>query len=231
MKKKLLSSFQEVFISILPMTILIIIISLIWAPFPGEMMITFIGGALMMMLGMGLFLFGADISMMEVGERVGNFLVSSRSLKILVIAGFFVGMFVTIAEPDVQVLAGQVATVSDGMISKQLLIALVGVGVGIFLVIALLRIVFQMKLYTILLIGYAVIFVLAFFANPEFSPVAFDSGGVTTGPITVPFILSLGSGVISGIRSNRENDDGFGMVGLASLGPVMAVMVLGVIFR
>ncbi|WP_243124693.1 DUF1538 domain-containing protein [Eubacterium limosum] len=229
--KKLLNSFKEVLVSILPMTVLIMIISGIWAPFTPEMLVSFIGGAIMMMIGMALFLFGADISMMEVGERVGNFLVSRRSLKILIAAGFFVGMFVTIAEPDVQVLAGQVAAVSDGTINRTMLIAVVGVGVGIFLVIALLRFVFQMKLYHILIIGYITVFVLSFFTNPEMAPVAFDSGGVTTGPITVPFILSLGSGITSGVRTSREGTDSFGMVALSSLGPVLAVMILGVIFR
>lgn len=229
--KKLLNSFKEVLVSILPMTVLILIISGIWAPFTPEMLVSFIGGAIMMMIGMALFLFGADISMMEVGERVGNFLVSRRSLKILIAAGFFVGMFVTIAEPDVQVLAGQVAAVSDGTINRTMLIAVVGVGVGIFLVIALLRFVFQMKLYHILIIGYITVFVLSFFTNPEMAPVAFDSGGVTTGPITVPFILSLGSGITSGVRTSREGTDSFGMVALSSLGPVLAVMILGVIFR
>ena len=229
--RKLLNSFKEVLVSILPMTVLILIISGIWAPFTPEMLASFIGGAIMMMIGMALFLFGADISMMEVGERVGNFLVSRRSLKILIIAGFFVGMFVTIAEPDVQVLAGQVAAVSEGSINRTMLIAVVGVGVGIFLVIALLRFVFQMKLYHILIIGDIAVFALSFFTNPEMAPVAFDSGGVTTGPITVPFILSLGSGITSGVRTSREGTDSFGMVALSSLGPVLAVMILGVIFR
>lgn len=229
--KKLINSFKEVIVSILPMTVLILIIAVIWAPFSPEMLVSFIGGAVMMMIGMALFLFGADISMMEVGERVGNYLVHRRSLKILIIAGFFVGMFVTIAEPDVQVLAGQVSAVSDGQINRSMLIAVVGVGVGVFLVIALLRFVFQMKLYHILLIGYIVVFVLSFFTNPEMAPVAFDSGGVTTGPITVPFILSLGSGITSGVRTSKEGTDSFGIVALSSLGPVLAVMILGVIFR
>lgn len=229
--KKLINSFKEVIVSIVPMPVLILIIAVIWAPFSPEMLVSFIGGAVMMMIGMALFLFGADISMMEVGERVGNYLVHRRSLKILIIAGFFVGMFVTIAEPDVQVLAGQVSAVSDGQINRSMLIAVVGVGVGVFLVIALLRFVFQMKLYHILLIGYIVVFVLSFFTNPEMAPVAFDSGGVTTGPITVPFILSLGSGITSGVRTSKEGTDSFGIVALSSLGPVLAVMILGVIFR
>ena len=229
--EKLKEKFREVIVSILPMTVLILVLSAILAPFSKEMMVRFLGGAIMMIGGMTLFLFGADISMMEVGTRVGSFLVRRRSLYILVVLGFAVGMFITVAEPDVQVLAKNVATVSDGQISKMLLTMIVGVGVGIFLVLALLRIVLQIPLIYMLLAGYALAFILAIFAAPEFVPVAFDSGGVTTGPMTVPFILALGTGVTSAIRPGKSGNDSFGMVGLASLGPILAVMVLGVIFR
>lgn len=229
--KKLKESFYEVITSILPMTVLIVILSFILAPFDSDMMISFVGGAIMMMLGMTLFLFGADISMMEVGSRVGNFLVRKRNLAVLIIIGFFVGVFITVAEPDVQVLADQVASVSDGRVSKALLTGIVGIGVGVFLVLALLRIVLQVPLIYLLLVGYILIFVLALFANPEFVPVAFDSGGVTTGPMTVPFILALGSGVTSAIHTKKGGNESFGMVGLASIGPVLAVMILGVVYR
>jgi len=229
--EKLKEKFKEVVVSILPMTVLILVIGFILAPFSQEMMVQFLGGAVMMIGGMTLFLFGADISMMEVGTRLGSFLVRKRSIKLLVFLGFAVGVFITVAEPDVQVLAKNVATVSDGRVSKALLTMIVGVGVGIFIVLALLRIVFQISLIRILIAGYALVFLLALFANPEFVPVAFDSGGVTTGPMTVPFILALGVGITSAIRPGKSGNDSFGMVGLASLGPILAVMVLGVIFR
>lgn len=185
----------------------------------------------MMMAGLTLFLFGANISMMEVGSQVGAFMVKKRSLMLIILLGFLIGFVVTIAEPDVQVLAGQVADVSAGEVPRILLIGVVGAGVGIFLVLALLRIVFQVKLYYLLLGGYALVFLIARFASPAYVPVAFDSGGVTTGPLTVPFILALGSGVSSVIRQSKSGNDSFGMVGLASLGPVIAVMILGVAYR
>jgi len=228
---QLREKFQEVISSILPMTVLILVLSFILAPFDSDMMISFLGGAVMMIVGMALFLFGADLSMMEVGSRVGSFIVRKRSIVLLVLIGFIVGMFITVAEPDVQVLAGQVADVSQGAVSKGMLTAIVGVGVGIFLVLALLRIVFQVKLIYLMFGGYLLIFILAAFANPDFVPVAFDSGGVTTGPLTVPFILAMGTGITSAIRSGKGGNDSFGMVGLASLGPVLAVMILGVIYR
>jgi len=228
--KKLKENFFEVLSSILPVAVLILVLSLILAPFSTDMMIKFVGGSVMMIVGMTLFLFGADISMMEVGSRVGGFLVRKRSLVLLIALGFVMGLVITIAEPDVQVLAGQVSTNSGGAISKTMLTGVVGVGVGIFLVLALLRVVFQIKLIHLLMGGYALIFILSAFANPEYVPMAFDSGGVTTGPMTVPFILAMGTGVTSAIGSKSGNDS-FGMVGLASLGPVLAVMILGVVFR
>lgn len=228
--RKLKERFKEVLTSILPMTVLILVLGFILAPFSADMMVSFLGGAVMMIAGMTLFLFGADLSMMEVGTRVGNFLVRKRNLWLLIGLGFLVGVFITIAEPDVQVLAGQVQAVTGGGVGKAFLTAIVGVGVGIFVVLALLRIIFQIKLIYILFAGYVLVFILAAFANPTFAPLAFDSGGVTTGPITVPFILALGSGVTS-VISSKSGNESFGMVGLASLGPVLAVMILGVAYR
>lgn len=229
--QKMKESFVEVLTSILPMVALILVLSFIIEPFDRDMMISFVGGAVMMMLGLTLFLFGANLSMMEVGAQVGAFMVKKRSLVLIILLGFLIGFVVTIAEPDVQVLAGQVSDVSAGQVPKMLLIGVVGVGVGIFLVLALLRIVFQIKLYYLMMGGYALVFLLAAFAAPTYVPVAFDSGGVTTGPLTVPFILALGGGVTSMIRQGKGGNDSFGMVGLASLGPVIAVMILGVVFK
>lgn len=228
---KLKATFKEVLTTVIPMSILILILSFVFAPFDGDMTVAFFGGVVMMILGLTLFLFGADISMMAVGNKVGSFLVQKRSLVWLIVLGFAVGFVVTIAEPDLQVLAGQVQDVSGGDVGRVLLMCLVGIGVGVCLVVALLRIVFRMKLYNIMLIGYLAVFALAFFANPNYVSVAFDSGGVTTGPLTVPFILALGQGLASTIRSSKDGNDSFGMVGLCSLGPIMAVMLLGVFFR
>ncbi len=229
---QLKQTFKEVLSSIVPMTVLILCIGLVLAPFTADMMISFAGGAVMMIAGLTLFLFGAEWSMLEVGTRVGSFIVRKRSLVLLICLGFLVGTFITLAEPSVQVLAEQIQTVSSGKVSGLLLLTVVSGGVGFFLVFALLRIVFQWKLISILLVGYIVVFILALFTAPEFVPVAFDSGGVTTGPMTVPFILSLGTGITSSIRSHKTGgNDSFGMVGLASLGPILAVLVLGVIYR
>ena len=229
--QKLIDSFKEVISSVTPMVILILILGYWLAPFPRELMISFIGGAIMMMLGLALFLFGAGISMMDVGERVGSFLLRKQNLWWLIGIGFVIGVAITAAEPDVQVLAGQISAVSDGNVGRMLMITVVGLGVGVYLVIGLLQILFQIKLIYILMAGYGLAFLLAVFAHPTFVPLAFDSGGVTTGPMTVPFILALATGIASSISSSEDDNNSFGMVGIASLGPILAVLILGVIYR
>ncbi|MGX7352608.1 hypothetical protein RU97_GL002417 [Enterococcus canis] len=224
-------NFQDVFVSIAPMTVLIILMTFIFAPLSRDDMISFLVGAAIMVVGMTLFLFGADHSMMEVGDLVGKFMVKKKNLGIIIGLGFAIGIVITIAEPSVQVLAQQVNEISEGAITRTLLIGVVSVGTGIFLAIALLRIVFRMSYYYMMLIGYGVVFIASFLTSPEFMPIAFDAGGVTTGPITVPFMLSLAIGVTSMIKQRKNENDSFGMVGVASLGPVLAVMLLGVIFQ
>lgn len=224
-------NFQDVFVSIAPMTVLIILMTFIFAPLSRDDMISFLVGAAIMVVGMTLFLFGADHSMMEVGDLVGKFMVKKKNLGIIIGLGFAIGIVITIAEPSVQVLAQQVNEISEGSITRTLLIGVVSVGTGIFLAIALLRIVFRMSYYYMMLIGYGVVFIASFLTSPEFMPIAFDAGGVTTGPITVPFMLSLAIGVTSMIKQRKNENDSFGMVGVASLGPVLAVMLLGVIFQ
>ncbi|MBL1228696.1 DUF1538 domain-containing protein [Enterococcus sp. BWB1-3] len=224
-------SFQDVLMAIAPMTLLIIILTFAFAPLPAEDLIIFLIGAGIMIIGMALFLFGADHSMMAVGDLVGKFMVKKKSLSIILGLGFLIGIVITIAEPSVQVLGQQVNEISDGEISRLLILGVVSVGTGIFLAFALMRIMFKFSYYKMMLIGYVFVLIASFFTSPEFMPIAFDSGGVTTGPITVPFILSLAIGVTSMIKQKPRENDSFGMVGIASLGPILAVMTLGVIFR
>ncbi|EOS7672546.1 DUF1538 domain-containing protein [Enterococcus hirae] len=195
----MLKNLKEVVIAILPMTLLIVILTFIFAPFDSDEMISFLFGAGIMMIGMTLFLFGADYSMMEVGRLVGKYMIKKKSLTILIALGFMIGI--------------------------------VSVGTGVFLAFALLRVVFKLSYYQLMAIGYVGVLVASFFTSNEFMPIAFDSGGVTTGPITVPFILALAGGLTSMIRQETSANDRFGMVGIASLGPILAVMILGVIFQ
>ncbi|EPD1726135.1 DUF1538 domain-containing protein [Enterococcus hirae] len=227
----MLKNLKEVVIAILPMTLLIVILTFIFAPLDSDEMISFLFGAGIMMIGMTLFLFGADYSMMEVGRLVGKYMIKKKSLTILIALGFMIGIVITIAEPSVQVLGQQVNQISEGKIGRVLLIGIVSVGTGVFLAFALLRVVFKLSYYQLMAIGYVGVLVASFFTSNEFMPIAFDSGGVTTGPITVPFILALAGGLTSMICQETSANDSFGMVGIASLGPILAVMILGVIFQ
>lgn len=186
----------------------------------------FLVGAVLLIAGMLLFSIGVELSMTPIGERVGTTMTKSKNLFIMVMISFIIGFIITISEPDLQVLAEQVPSIPN-----MTLILAVAAGVGCFLVIALLRMLFGIALSHMLLVFYAVIFILAYFVPADFLSVAFDSGGVTTGPMTVPFIMALGIG-ISAIRSDKHAaDDSFGLVALCSVGPILAVLLLGMIYH
>ena len=226
MTKKLLIKIRESLTSVLPITAIVVLLHIFVAPMSFETMALFLVGAVFLILGMGLFTLGADTAMMPMGEQMGAQLTKSRNLSLLVIVCVLMGIVITVAEPDLQILAQQVPAVPDAV-----LIAAVAIGVGIFLVIALLRIVFQLKLSYILIFFYIVVFGLAAFAPDSFLAVAFDSGGVTTGPITVPFIMALGVGVAS-VRGGRSSeDDSFGLISLCSVGPILAVLIMGMLYN
>ena len=226
--KALHEKIKEALISALPITLIVYIMSLTpWFSFSKAELITFTIGAVLLILGIGLFNLGADLAMTPMGTQVGSGLSKQRRLGLLLGVCFVLGMLITIAEPDLQVLAKQVAEVMNGTA----LIVTVGVGVGVFLVVAVLKIVFKRTLSEILSIFYMLLFavalILAVQGKTELLPVAFDSGGVTTGPITVPFIMALGVGVAHILGDRRSKDNSFGLVALCSIGPILAVMVLG----
>ena len=191
-----------------------------------ELLLSFLVGAFMIIIGMGLFSLGAEQSMMPIGSKVGTALTKTKNLPIILIVSFFLGFAVTVAEPDLQVLAESVPH-----INSTVLIVTVGAGVGFFMTICMLRIMTGMNLRWMLLGCYVVVFVLAFLADKNFLSIAFDSGGVTTGPMTVPFILALGLGV-SHVRSDKNAEaDSFGLVALCSIGPILAVLILGFFYK
>ncbi len=212
--------------SVVPVTAVIFVLCFLIAPVPNSVMLAFIVGAALLILGMGLFSLGADIAMSKIGEHVGSTVSRSRRLWFVIAISLLVGILITVSEPDLRVLAQQVPNIPNAVI-----IWSVAVGVGIFLVLAMLRIFFKIPLRFLLLGLYVLVFIFAAFVPSEFLSTAFDSGGVTTGPMTVPFIMALGVGV-SSVRSDSEaGDDSFGLVALCSVGPIIAVMVLGLIFN
>ena len=226
MNKKLQEKIKEALSSVIPITAIVFILSITITPMPIGTLMLFLTGAVLLILGMGFFSLGADISMMPMGEGIGAEVVKSRNISLAVISFFIMGMLVTIAEPDLQVLATQVPSIPDIAI-----ILTVAAGVGIFLVLALLRALFAIRLSYLLIFFYIIVFALSIFTPGSFIPVAFDSGGVTTGPITVPFIMALGIGLasISGNKDSQENS--FGLVALCSVGPILAVMLLGIFYN
>jgi len=227
--KELWTKIKEALISALPITAIVYIMSLTpLFDFSAVELVTFTVGAVMLILGIGLFNMGADLAMTPMGTHVGSGLSKQRKLGLLLAVCFVLGMLITIAEPDLQVLATQVSAVMNGTI----LIYAVGAGVGAFLLVAILRIVFKKTLGNILMLFYMLLFALALLltvnGNTDLLPMAFDSGGVTTGPITVPFIMALGVGISSVLGDRRSKENSFGLVALCSVGPILAVLVLGI---
>lgn len=232
--KELRSKIWEALLSALPITAIVYALALIpWFDFDlnNTELITFSIGAVLLVLGIGLFNLGADLAMTPMGTHVGAGLSRQRKLMLLLAVCFVLGMLITIAEPDLQVLAKQVSDVMNGTV----LVYAVGAGVGAFLLVAILRIVFRKQLSNILMLFYMLLFALALMlaVNEQLDllPMAFDSGGVTTGPITVPFIMALGVGISSVLGDKRSQENSFGLVALCSVGPILAVLVLGVFSR
>ena len=227
--KELRNKIWEALLSALPITAIVYLVSLLPGfNFSTSELITFSVGAVLLVLGIGLFNLGADLAMTPMGTHVGAGLSRQRKLGLLLGVCFVLGMLITIAEPDLQVLANQVSAVMNGTV----LVYAVGAGVGAFLLISVLRIVFQKSLSYILMLFYMALFALALMlavnGKLDMLPMAFDSGGVTTGPITVPFIMALGVGISSVLGNKHSQENSFGLVALCSVGPILAVLVLGI---
>lgn len=204
---------RESLVSVLPIIAIVTLLCLFLVPMQPTLLLTFLIGALMIVVGLGLFSLGAERSMTIIGSKIGTALTKIGKLPVIILVAFALGVAVTVAEPDLQVLADTVPN-----IDKTVLLAAVGIGVGFFMVVCMMRILYGINLRWVLLGCYIVIFVLAAFTDREFLCIAFDSGGVTTGPMTVPFILALGVG-ISHVRSDRRAEaDSFGLVALCSIG-------------
>ena len=224
----LLKKIKEALMSVLPVAAIVVLLNLTpLVHFTGLEIGVFLVSAVFLILGIGLFSMGADMAMTPMGEYTGSGLTKSKKLLLLVGVCFLMGLLITVAEPDLTVLAGQVKDVLNGT----LLIVAVGVGVGIFLVLSVIKMVFHKPLSSLLLYFYMILFALAALVvavgNGDFLPMAFDSGGVTTGPITVPFIMALGVGIAASIGGKDVGENSFGLIAMCSVGPILAVMLMG----
>jgi len=220
------ASIKESLSSVLPIAIIVLILSVTCVSLDAGVLVLFLFGTVLLILGMSFFTVGSGISMEPLGDGIGKSLNKNNKIILpLVICGIL-GFLITVAEPDLQVLAEQVPTIPNAI-----LISCVGVGVGVFLSITLVRNKKNIPLRNLLLIFYILIIGLAFFAPNEFVPTAFDSGGVTTGPITVPFIMALGAGLASGKKGKHSGENSFGLVALCSIGPILSVLLLSIFFK
>ena len=224
--RHLMEKTRESMASVLPITAIVFLLSITIAPLDPGTLVLFLFGAILLVGGMGLFTLGVDMSMIPMGEGVGSTLSKSRHLIIPLTVYFLLGVLTTMAEPDLQVLSKQVPA-----INSTVLVVTVAVGVGLFLVAATMRIRRGVPLRRMLLVLYFAVFALAAAAPGNFIPVSFDSGGVTTGPITVPFIMSLGLGIASTRSDKNSASDSFGLISLCSIGPILCVLLLGIIYR
>jgi len=221
-----LKKLKETCIAVLPISAVVIILGLTITPLGVELLVKFSLGTIWIILGLTLFLTGTDIGIMPAGSFLGAALTARRSLPLLLVSGMVIGVLITIAEPSLLIL-GQQAELVTGNVSARALVYWVSAGVGVFLLLGLARTVFQIPFRIIIIGGDALVFFLALKAEPVFVALAFDSGGATTGQMTVPFIIALGVG-ISSVRSDKSaDDDSFGLIGIASIGPIIAVILLG----
>lgn len=220
------TKFKEASISVVPVMLLVIILHFTIAPLKEEQLAQFIVGGALLIVGLSIFLVGADIGMVPFGQRVGSALTRKRNLPLIMAASFAIGFAITIAEPDVQVLASTVISIIP-TVNKTLFLSMIAAGVGLFLLLGTARIVLQLPLRWLLIIFYTLLFAACVFVDPGFIGVAFDAGGATTGPITVPFIMAMGLGVAAAIKKGEGDDTSFGLVGLASIGPIVAVAAMG----
>ncbi|MDI9399102.1 MAG: DUF1538 domain-containing protein [Euryarchaeota archaeon] len=219
---------KEVVQSVLPISLVVLLIQLFLIGSPADKIATFLLSVVMVALGFSFFLMGAKVGMLPMGEAIGGELAKRGSIIFLVVVTFMITFLATVAEPDVRVLTGTITSVSGDLISRSALIISIAFGAGIFVVLSMLRIVYNVPIQYLYAASYFLVIVLSFFTPSDYLAISLDAGGVTTGPMNVPIILALGSGVASVMAGRSALSDGFGLIGFASIGPILGVMLLGV---
>lgn len=223
---KLTDKLKEALKAVLPIIAIVLFLSFTIVPIPSGILLLFLFGTVLLIVGMMFFTLGAELSMTPMGEKIGTKMANAGHVGLVLLLCFALGFVITVSEPDLQVLAEQVPSIPN-----HILILAVAGGVGFFLVVAMLRMLLSKALSMLLILFYMIVFILTFFIPGDFLTVAFDSGGVTTGPMTVPFIMALGIG-FAAVRSDRHaEEDSFGLVALCSIGPVVAVLLLGLLYH
>jgi hypothetical protein len=219
----------EVIRAIAPLIVVVIILQVTFVEASAGTFIQFLVGSVLVIAGMIFFLLGIEVGILPAGKTVGAGLVEKRSLWLIIAIAFLIGFSTTIAEPDLLVLSRQIEIITDGAVPESNLVYIIGIGLAFFVTMAMLRIIFGFRIAYLLTASYLIVIILSFFTPPEFVPLAFDSGSVTTGVLTSPIVLALGIGFSSVLAGRSAISDGFGLLGLASIGPIIAVMIMGMI--
>ncbi|NLO22355.1 MAG: DUF1538 domain-containing protein [Syntrophomonadaceae bacterium] len=228
----LLNKFKEVLFAVLPITLIVLVLNYTIVPLEGILIFRFVLGALLIILGLSVFLFGVDIGIIPIGNLMGSALAKSNKIWIVALGGLILGFFISIAEPDLHIIAGQIEFVTSGLVSKLSILVIVSVGIGLMFTLGSIRIVRNIPLHIVLIILYVVILLLALFTTPEFLAISFDASGATTGALTVPFMLALATGISSLKRDSQASEkDSFGLVALASAGAIIAVMLMSILSK
>ena len=226
MNEKLKEKIREALASVLPITGIVLLLSVSFVPMEIGTFMMFMTGALLLIVGMGFFQLGAEMAMTPLGQGVGAQMMKHKKVTLSILVAFLMGTLITIAEPDLQVLSNQVEAIPN-----RVLIYTVAVGVGVFAAIAVVRVLYSLNLAKMLTVFYSLLFLLTLFTPREFLAVAFDAGGVTTGPVTVPFIMAMGVGLSAARSDSSSGSDSFGLVALCSIGPILTVLLLGMVYH
>ncbi|MEA4889868.1 MAG: DUF1538 domain-containing protein [Clostridiaceae bacterium] len=225
-----IEKFKEVVISVSPITLLVVFLSLTIVRFEPAQLARFLIGAFLIVIGLTVFLVGVDQSITPFGNQMGSVIIRKNKLWIVAGAGLLLGFFISIAEPDLHILAGQVAVVTHSMIGKWNLVVIVSAGIALLIAVGLIRILYRFPLHILLTVLYGIILIFSLFASPEYLAIAFDSSGATTGAMTVPFILALALGLALKNKDGRASEkDSFGLVAIASSGAIIAVLISGLL--
>lgn len=216
----------------LPITIIVLILHFTITPLETPLLFRFLLGSFLIIIGLAIFLFGVDLGITPLGSLLGEALAKTNKLKIVIIAGLLLGFMISIAEPDLHVLAAQVDSVTAGQIPKMAIVIVVSLGIALMLAVGFIRTLYNIALSKVFSLAYAIIFLLSLFASPEFLAIAFDSSGATTGALTVPFVLALALGISSLNKDSLVSASGsFGLVGIISSGPIMAVALMSILSK
>lgn len=228
----LMGKFKEVLFAVLPITIIVLLLNFTITPLDTPLLLRFILGAILIIFGLSIFLLGVDVGITPIGNLMGSSLTKPNKMWILIIGALILGFIISVAEPDLHILAQQVASVTSNMLSKLSIVIVVSVGIAVMMTIGLIRIVYSIPLYRILTILYSIIFILALFTSSEFLAISFDASGATTGALTVPFMLALAIGVSKLKKDSKASEkDSFGLVAITSTGAIISVMIMSLLLK